>query len=128
MEMNRLYFLDRFTGEIFFVRPDMDDIFWQNIEQHQERFIEIPPIDSSTEKQFISGFIESQEDRELKELLEHAISGRPPYTKASDILSFFPDQEERLAEMRDSFLSERVKEWLKENNLLSISSSLHAVH
>lgn len=128
IELNRLYFLDKFTGEIFFVSADMDDGFWQEMEQHHERFVEIPPIDRSTEKQLITGFIESQEDKELRELLEHAMSGRPPFAKPSDILSFFPDQEAKLAEMRDSFISDRVKNWLMENNMLSISSFMSAVH
>ena len=128
MEESRLYFLDRLTGEIFSLRADTDDHFMEHIEQQQGRFIVIPPIDRASEQQFISGFINQQQDNDLKELLEHAISGKPPYARPSDILSFFPDEEEKLAEMRDSFLSERVRNWLEENNLLSISTSLNSVH
>lgn len=128
MEESRLYFLDRLTGEIFSVRADSGEQVMQHMEQDNGRFIEIPPIDRASEKEFISGFIEKQEDIELKELLEHAVSCRPPYAKPSDIISFFPDEEAKMAEMRDTFLSERVKNWLEENNLLSISTSLNAVH
>ncbi len=128
MEQDRVYFLDRMTGEIFFIGSDLDDSVWDQIENQQERFLAIPPLDRATERQILTGFLSGQEDQELRSLLEQALSGRPPYANPADILSFFPEQEDRLSELRDSFVSNRVMTWLEENNLFSLSTSLSAVN
>lgn len=128
MEQDRVYFLDRMTGEIFFIGSNLDDGVWDQIENQQERFLEIPPLDRATERQILTGFLNDQEDQELRGLLEQALSGKPPYANPADILSFFPEQEDRLLELRDSFVSNRVMTWLEENNLFSLSTSLNAVN
>ena len=128
MEQDRVYFFDRMTGEIFSVRSDSEDDFWDQIEQQQGRFLEIPSLDTAAERTLINGFLAKQANMELRGLLDHALSGRPPYAKTADILSFFPDEELQLSELRDTFLSNRVKHWLEENELFSMSTSLSAVH
>ena len=128
MEQDRVYFFDRMTGEIFSVRSDSEDDFWDQIEQQQGRFLEIPVLDTAAERTLINGFLEKQANLELRRLLDHALSGQPPYAKAADILSFFPEEELQLSELRDTFLSNRVKHWLEENELFSMSTSLSAVH
>lgn len=128
MEHDRVYFFDKMTGEIFFVRNDADDEFWKQVEQQNSRFLEIPVLDLSTERKLIQEFLEKQNNPELEGLLTHALSGQPPYAKVADILSFFPEAEQLLDEQRDTFLSERVKNWLEANNLYSFSTSLTAVH
>jgi len=128
MEQDRVYFFDRMTGEIFSVHTDIEDDFWEQMEQHQERFLEIPYLDVSSERQFLNGFLEKQPNGELRRLLNHALSGKPPYANPSDILSFFPDEEQQLADLRETFLSDRVKFWLEQHNLFSMSTSLNAVH
>ena len=128
MEQDRVYFFDRMTGEIFFVGTDSGDSFWDQLEQQQGRFLEIPYLDSAAERTLLNTFLASQSNTELRSLLDHALSGRPPYARPADILSFFPDEELQLAELRDTFLSNRVKSWLEENELFSLSTSLNAVH
>ena len=128
MEQDRVYFFDRMTGEIFSVRSDSEDDFWDQIEQQQGRFLEIPALDTAAERTLISGFLAKQANMELRTLLDHALSGRPPYVKTADILAFFPEEELQLSELRDTFLSNRVKHWLEENELFSMSTSLSAVH
>lgn len=128
MEQDRVYFFDRMTGEIFFVSTDIEDDFWEQMEQHQERFLEIPYLDISSERKLLNGFLEKQPDNYLSSLLNHALSGRPPYANPADILSFFPEEEQQLADLRDTFLSDRVKSWLEQNDLFSMSTSLSSVH
>jgi len=128
MEQDRVYFFDLLSGEIFFVGADLNEGFWEQMEHHQDRFLEIPPLDASIERTLLNGFLDNKTDPQLKKLLDHALSGRPPYANTADILSFFPDDELRLAELRDSFLSNRVKTWLEENDLFSLSTSLNALH
>jgi len=128
MEQDRVYFFDRMTGEIFFVGSDSGDSFWDQLEQQQGRFLEIPYLDSAAERTLLTTFLAGQSNRELCSLLDHALSGRPPYARPADILSFFPEEELQLSELRDTFLSNRVKSWLEENELFSLSTSLNAVH
>jgi len=118
---DRVYFLDRMTGEIFFVPVVMEDEdFWRQVENNRERFLEIPRIDYGTERQIMSGFIGAIEDKGLKQLLDNSLEGKKPYGKLHEILSFFPEEEERLLEMKDEFLASRLKNWLEENNLFTV--------
>lgn len=128
MEPDKSYFFDRFTGEIFFVSAEQEEGFWDQLENQQNRFLQIPTLDAATERTLVTGFLKQHTDPALSTLLEHALTGRPPYAKPSDILSFFPDEEQQLAELRDTFLSDRVKTWLEENDLFSLSTSLNGIH
>lgn len=120
---DRVYFLDRFTGEVFFVSAALDDEeFWRQIETNTERFLEIPRFDYSSERQIMSGFIGSIDNNELKYLLDGSLAGRKPYGKTQDILSFFPDEHEKLLEMKDQFVTSRVKNWLEEHNMFTVEA------
>ena len=120
---DRVYFFDRQTGHIFFVPSALDDEeFWRRIETNQDRFLEIPRFDNSLERQIMSGFVGAIEDMELKQLLDGSLTGHKPYGKINDILSFFPEEQERLLEIKDDFLASRVKFWLEKNNLITIES------
>ncbi len=121
MQGDRVYFLDRNTGEIFFVPSTLEDEeFWRQIENNRERYLEIPRFDYGIERQLMSGFIGDIQDDGLKKLLGGSITGMKPYGKTSDILSFFPDEHERLQEMKDEFLTSRVKHWLEANELYTV--------
>ena len=117
---DRVYFLDRFTGEVFFVSVSLEDEdFWRQVETNHERFLEIPRFDYVTERQIMSGFIGSIENDDLKSLLGGSLAGRKPYGKIQDILAFYPDEQEKLLEMKDEFVTSRVKSWLEEHNLFT---------
>jgi len=120
---NKIYFLDNQTGEIFFVPSSLEDEdFWRQMETNRERFLEIPRFDYSVERQIMTGFIGAIEDSALKNLLGGSIAGRKPYGNINDILSFFPEEHERLKEIKDDFLTSRVKQWLETNNLFTIET------
>jgi len=120
---DRVYFLDRFTGEIFFVPAALeDDDFWRQVQTSQERFLEIPRIEYCNERQVIFGFIDSVKDTDLKKLLGGTLAGRKPFGNIDDILDFFPDEREKLAEMKDEFVTSRVKSWLEEHNLFTVET------
>jgi len=120
---DRIYFLDRFTGEIFFVPAALEDEdFWRQMETNQERFLEIPSFDYSNERKIMSGFIDSLKDVDLKKLLSGALAGRKPFGNINDILDFFPDEQDKLLEMKDTFVTSRVKSWLEEHNLFTVET------
>jgi hypothetical protein len=120
---NKVYFLDNQTGEIFFVPSTLEDEeFWRQMETNRERFLEIPRYDYSVERQIMNGFIGAIEDTSLKNILGGSLTGRKPYGNINEILSFFPEEHERLKEIKDDFLTSRVKQWLEVNNLFTVEA------
>lgn len=120
---DRVYFLDRFTGEIFFVPTALEDAdLWHQVEANQDRFLEIPRFDYSNERSILSGFVNSVKDADLKNLLNNALAGRKPYGNIDDILSFYPDEQDKLLEMKDEFVTSRVRYWLEEHDLFTVET------
>lgn len=120
-QSDRVYFLDRYTGEVFFIPSAQEnDELWRQMETGKDRFLEIPRLDYGIERQLLSGFVNAVQEKEVKGLLSGLLAGRGPYGKVNDILSFFPDEEERLMAMKDEFLAKRVNTWLEENNLFTV--------
>jgi hypothetical protein len=118
---DHIYFLDKMTGEIFFVSAALqDDDFWHQIETNQERFLEIPHFDLRIERQIMSDFISTIKDSDLKNLMDGFQSSPKPYGNLDDILEFFPEDQEKLTALKDDFLSRRMKNWLEEHNLFTV--------
>jgi hypothetical protein len=118
-----VYFLDKMTGEIFFVSAALeDDDFWRQIETNHERFLEIPHFDLRGEKQIMSNFISTIKDTDLKNLMDVFQSARKPLGDLDDILEFFPEDRIKLTELKDDFLSRRMKNWLEEHNLFTVET------
>jgi len=128
-EPGRVYFLDKTTGEVFFIPANLDDEdVWRQMENNAERFVEIPSLDISLENQIMLRFAAQVEDIELKPLLEGLLNGARPYGNIAEILSFFPEELERLQEMRDEFLASRVRQWLELNNLFTYETDALHIH
>jgi hypothetical protein len=120
---DHVYFLDKITGEIFFVSAALEDEdFWRQIETNQDRFLEIPHFDLRIESQIMSTFISAVKDSDLTNLLKGFQTVRKPYGKLEDILEFFPEEQQKLAELKDDFLSRRMKNWLEEHNLFTVET------
>lgn len=119
---DRVYFLDRITGAIFFVSSSSgeDDVL-QTLENNQERFVEIPRFDFGTERRVLSEFLMDVQDRELKKILSDVMTYKRTYGSLPEIMSFFPEEEERLVVFKDEFFAGRVKNWLEENNLITVA-------
>ena len=122
---DKAYYLDRLTGEIFSVSSTADNNeVRQQLQNNVERFLEIPPFDYRSERQILTEFVEQISDPELRDLLGNSLAGRKPYGRIEDILSFYPHEEERFALLKDQFLSNRLKNWLEENNLFTADTVL----
>jgi len=88
-----MFFLDRETGEIFFVPDDYEDeAFWQQINSHVDQFLQIPGFDYDQERLLLHEFIKSLPDKDLKSLLERTFAGKNSYGKVEEILSFYTDE------------------------------------
>jgi hypothetical protein len=128
-QLDKSYYLDRLTGEIFFVpfTSDNNEVR-QQLENNGERFLEIPPFDHRSERQIVSEFVDEIADVELRNLLSSSLAGKKPFGKIEDILSFYPLEEERFALLKDQFLSRRLKTWMDENNLITADAALHGIN
>ena len=125
---DKAYYLDRLTGEIFFVPSTIDNNeVRQQLQNNGERFLEIPPFDYRSERQILTEFVEQISDPELRNMLSSSLAGKKPYGKIEDILSFYPNEEERFALLKDQFLSNRLKSWMEENNLFTADSVLRGM-
>lgn len=118
-----VYYLDRLTGEIFSVSSAFEDDVWRHMESNNDRFLEIPAFDYSLERQVMNGFIGTIENSDLKTLLSGSLTGNRPYGNIHDILSFYPEEHEKLLELKDQYVTSRVKFWLEENELFTVEST-----
>ncbi len=113
-----VYFLDKLTGEVFFVPTDYeDDAFWDEIETNNDQFIQIPGFDYEQERLLTHEFIKGVTNEKLKHMLQKAFTGMRPYGRLDEILSFYPEEMERLSALKEELLAEKIRHWLEEHDI-----------
>jgi hypothetical protein len=112
------YFLDRESGEVFFVPDDYEDeAFWQEMEAKDDQFLQIPGFDYDQERLLLHEFIKSLPDDKLRPVLERTFFGKSSYGKIDEILSFYPDELETYYALKDEMLNSRIRSWLEEHDI-----------
>ncbi|HLO24975.1 MAG TPA: UPF0158 family protein [Geobacteraceae bacterium] len=112
-----IYFLDRSTGEVFSVPIDYeDDTFWEEVE-NSDQFLQIPGFEYDQERLLLHEFIKGVTNERLKDILEKAFIGKRPYGKLDEILSFYPEEMEKLTALKEEIISDRVRHWLEEHDI-----------
>jgi hypothetical protein len=112
-----VYFLDRNTGEVFFVPVDYEDTaFWEDVET-SDQFLHIPGFDYDQERLLNHEFIKGVTNEKLKEILERSFVGKRPYGRLDEILSFYPEEMEKLAALKEQIISDRIRNWLEEHDI-----------
>jgi hypothetical protein len=125
VDTETVFFIDRDTGEIFSVPLDYeDDDFWEDIEANEDRYLQIPDFDYDQERQLLHEFIKGITNTSLKELLERSLLGKQTFGKLEEILSFYPEETERLLALKDELIGARIRNWL-ENNDIFLSEDHH---
>jgi hypothetical protein len=113
-----VYFIDRDTGEIFSVPLDYeDDDFWEEIEVNEDRYLQIPDFDYDQERQLLYEFVKGMTNTPLKSLLERSLMGKRPFGRLEEILSFYPEEMERLVALKDELSTVRIRNWLESNDI-----------
>lgn len=113
-----LYFLDRDSGEIFAVPDDYENEgFWEEVDFNADRYLRIPTVDADKERALVQQFVKDTADPALKSVLEKGMFGRVPYDQMDEILSFYPEERERLTALREEMATERIKRWLEEKDI-----------
>ena len=112
-----LFFLDRNSGEVFSVPVDYEeDAFWEEVE-NSDQYILIPGFDYEQERLLLHEFIKSVTNDKLKDILERSFVGKRPYGRLDEILSFYPDEMERLTALKEEIISDRIRHWLEEHDI-----------
>jgi hypothetical protein len=112
------YFLDRETGEVFSVPADYDDdLFWEEMEAQESRYLIIPSFDYAQERQMVHAFIQGVENDGLKAMLVRAFVGKHSHGRLSEILSFYPEEQERFDAVREELFTGRAGQWLEEHDI-----------
>ena len=115
-----LFFLDRVTGEVFFVPDDYEDeAFWQQVNANPDQFLLIPGFDYDQERLLVHEFIKSLPDKGLKSVLERTFVGKNSYGKVEEILSFYPDELEAFFSLKDEMFNNKIRSWLEEHDIYS---------
>jgi len=115
-----VFFLDRVTGEIFFVPDDYEDeAFWQQVNSNTDQFLQIPGFDYDQERLLVHEFIKNLQDKSLKSVLERTFAGKNSYGKVEEILSFYPDELETYFALKDEMINNKIRSWLEEHDIYS---------
>jgi hypothetical protein len=115
-----MFFLDRVTGEVFFVPDDYEDeAFWQQVNANPDQFLLIPGFDYDQERLLVHEFIKSLPDKGLKSVLERTFVGKNSYGKVEEILSFYPDELETFFALKDEMINNKIRSWLEEHDIYS---------
>jgi hypothetical protein len=124
-DLETTYFLDRETGEIFSVPIDYeDDDLWEELEMDGERYLRIPGFDYEQERLLLNEFIKGVTSESLKSLLERSLTGKYSYGRLDEILSFYPEEKERLTALKEEFIAERIRNWLEVNDIFLNENSM----
>ena len=89
--------------------------------EYGSRFISIPQADSHEAYRDMERFIDTVRDPHLQELLEVAIMGRGAFRRFKDVLYNYPHEEKRWFAFRDELMFARVREWLEEHDIESVT-------
>jgi hypothetical protein len=121
---DKIYFLDRNTGDVFFVPVDYEDeTFWEEIEINGDQFLEMPGFDYEKERLLLHDFIKGVKNANLQNILERAFVGKRPYGRIDEILAFYPDDMERLQVLKEDLTNDRVQCWLEEHDIFPFGGS-----
>jgi hypothetical protein len=124
-DVETIYFLDRENGEIFSVPVDYeDDDFWDELELNGDRYMRIPGFDYDQERLLLNEFIKGVSSESLKKLLERSLSGKYSYGGLDEILTFYPEEKERLTVLKEEYVAERIRHWLEVNDIFVGDNSM----
>jgi len=112
------YYLDLETGELLFISDYMDpeeaERLREQVDNHPDRYELLPKADSYEGYKEMEDFIASVEDEHIGQLLEVAIDGKGAFRRFKEVLTRYPEEQERWLRFKDDRLNQRALEWLEE--------------
>jgi hypothetical protein len=113
-----VFYLDKESGEIFSVPDDFDDgALWDELEENHDRYLRIPAADSDQERALVRLFLQETDDPSLRQILNRIVQGTLPGNQLEEILSFYPEERDKLRAIREEAATTRIKKWLEEQEI-----------
>ena len=113
------YYLDRETGSVLLVQPDLDDIdeLRHEIECQANRYIFVPKPNMEQAELDLYDFIHTVDDNHLKSLLIVASEANNKIHSCERLLAKHPNELKRWQDFVSLQTKSRVKKWLAANNI-----------
>jgi len=85
--------------------------------EDEERYLELPTIDSRVAYKLMVEFMETVTSTELRDRLETALNGRKPFRVFKDVLYDFPEEREHWFKFEREAHQNKILEWLHEEQI-----------
>ncbi|MHA1381570.1 MAG: UPF0158 family protein [Candidatus Helarchaeota archaeon] len=124
------YYVDTVTGKVVmlaneFIDDDFDEPDKKRMKienEYGDRYIETPIIPSYEAYNDMQDFIETINDKNIQETLYIAIDGPGAFRRFKNVLLNHPDEQQKWFEFKKGKTLERIKNWLKEEEIFIIGS------
>lgn len=120
------HYFDSGTGQVFLVQSPLiaGDEVGSGLSEHEVEarcaageLIQVEPLPSSIEYEWMVGFAESVKTRDLADQLRRALKGKHPFRRFKDALAFNPEERDRFHVHHDDCLWEAMRAWVKEHGI-----------
>lgn len=117
------WYLDRQTGELIFISPDVspDEEHELDVEtlinEEPERFLVIEPVSSRDAYRLMERFIAQVEDTKAAEVLSQAINQKRAFFQFKDRLHDYPVLREQWFTDEARWLAELAEQWLADEGI-----------
>jgi hypothetical protein len=117
-DSEHMWFLNRQTGDVAFISPDMDfDEDQPDLENDATHWVAVDPISSSDGYRIMQDFVVKLPHGAYRERLEHALDGPRPFRRFKDALAEDPQQREAWFAFHESRILAYGEEWLESEGI-----------
>jgi hypothetical protein len=111
-DLEQRYHLDLEDGRVLMLTEETYGGVEEQIEQHPERYPEIPRVEAREQYQWMCRFAEQVEEEDIRDKLNVALAGRGAFGRFRDVVLRYPDLKAQWMEMRQRLLTEEALAWL----------------
>jgi hypothetical protein len=113
------FYLDTQTGEIVVTGDGVDDEVAEQVEADEDRYVNIPEVETAESYEWMREFIDSLEDRGVAGHLSRAITGAGAFGRFKRELSNRPAVQAQWYKFHNDALRRQAIDWLRSLNLES---------
>ena len=116
-DSEHMWYLNRNTGEVAFISPDMDFDDDQPDLENDDHWLAVDPISSSDGYRIMLDFVFKLPHGAYRERLEHALDGPRPFRRFKDALAEDPQQREAWFAFHECRILKYGEEWLESEGI-----------
>lgn len=116
------YYFDLETGEVVdilvpdpsaFAELGIDEEERQTLESNPERYSRVPNVSGRTQYRWMEEFVDEVDEADINSQLRIALAGRGAFGRFRQVLSRWPDLEQRWQTLRRELLVQEARAWLE---------------